>query len=581
MADKAFYRALGLVNTRDMFARAMADGYAIPAYNFNKWVGDVEYWNYDPSEFVYCGGVTFGPFFEGSAYVTRFDGYTNHFGLFWGSADYIDISSTDDSLLYAGIFTDGGPGVLKSIDGGRSWDSLSVIYEFLSLNPFHSNIFFVTADGQLFRTINNGNSFGIVDTQYVYGSRFYYDNDGMHIYRVVDRKLIVSNNLGQQFSWIEKYSSASKIFFTVDYSVSGNIYLATGKNIFNSSDYGDNFSLYKSLDRKIVGIYKKPNSEKLYAATKYKIYEITPDTIQVIKSLPIPDEILNLYPLMVGNKWVYNYIIVPDDPLQEGDSGIYVREVLKDTVMVNGKHYSKIYDETLDIWGQIVFERIDSLSGKVFRYFEDTSLVDDEYMIHDLLAEVGDTIYASRYFYYEEVFTVVLPKDIFSKWGVTKPKNVYQEYTLGMFSYSLTEELGLDSIYYIFDFGYGRTELKGCIINGIVYGDTAVVSVEDEKETVVSRFMLEQNYPNPFNPTTKIRFTISDLRFTILKVYDVLGNEVATLVNEELPAGEYEVEFSASSNSSFRLVRNLASGIYFYQLKAGSFIQTRKMIHLK
>jgi hypothetical protein len=62
----------------------------------------------------------------------------------------------------------------------------------------------------------------------------------------------------------------------------------------------------------------------------------------------------------------------------------------------------------------------------------------------------------------------------------------------------------------------------------------------------------------------------------VLKVYDILGNEVATLVNEELSAGEYEVEFDASSG-----IRNLVSGIYFYKLKAGDFIQTKKMIYLK
>ena len=85
-------------------------------------------------------------------------------------------------------------------------------------------------------------------------------------------------------------------------------------------------------------------------------------------------------------------------------------------------------------------------------------------------------------------------------------------------------------------------------------------------------YSLEQNYPNPFNPTTTIRFTISDLRFTILKVYDVLGNEVATLVNEEKPAGTYEVEFTAI---------DLPSGIYFYRLQASNFIKTKKMILLK
>ena len=99
------------------------------------------------------------------------------------------------------------------------------------------------------------------------------------------------------------------------------------------------------------------------------------------------------------------------------------------------------------------------------------------------------------------------------------------------------------------------------------------------------KFSLKQNYPNPFNPTTKIKYTIrpplgppfakggnTDGFFITLKVFDVLGNEVATLVNEEKPAGQYEVEFNATE---------LPSGIYFYTLNAGQFNQTRKMILLK
>ena len=115
-----------------------------------------------------------------------------------------------------------------------------------------------------------------------------------------------------------------------------------------------------------------------------------------------------------------------------------------------------------------------------------------------------------------------------------------------------------------------------------------IVSVEDEQQ-IVSDFKLEQNYPNPFNPSTKIKFTVpavtlrqaqSDTWVT-LKVYDILGNELATLVNAELSPGEYEVEFNATSSSSFRLARNLSSGIYFYTLRTGEFIQTKKMILLK
>jgi len=86
------------------------------------------------------------------------------------------------------------------------------------------------------------------------------------------------------------------------------------------------------------------------------------------------------------------------------------------------------------------------------------------------------------------------------------------------------------------------------------------------------KFELYQNYPNPFNPTTNIKFTIPDFGFTTLKIYDVLGNEIATLVNEEKAPGEYEVEFAAAG---------ISSGIYFYQLRAGTFSETKKLVLLR
>ena len=85
-------------------------------------------------------------------------------------------------------------------------------------------------------------------------------------------------------------------------------------------------------------------------------------------------------------------------------------------------------------------------------------------------------------------------------------------------------------------------------------------------------YTLSQNYPNPFNPTTTITYQMPKTEFVTLKVYDILGREIATLVNEEKPAGNYEVNFIGSG---------LTSGIYFYQLKAGDYSETKKMILLK
>jgi hypothetical protein len=99
-----------------------------------------------------------------------------------------------------------------------------------------------------------------------------------------------------------------------------------------------------------------------------------------------------------------------------------------------------------------------------------------------------------------------------------------------------------------------------------------VSSVEDKSNPNPEDYELYQNYPNPFNPTTTIRFTIPHRSNVTLKVYDMLGKEIATLVDEEKNPGSYEVKFDAS---------NLPSGVYFYKIKAGEFTQTKKMILMK
>lgn len=108
-------------------------------------------------------------------------------------------------------------------------------------------------------------------------------------------------------------------------------------------------------------------------------------------------------------------------------------------------------------------------------------------------------------------------------------------------------------------------------------GMSGVVSVENPTDikndnTSIFKFDLIQNYPNPFNPSTSIQFSVGSGQLVTLKVYDVLGNDVATLVNEYRNAGTYEVEFNSAA---------LSSGFYFYKLQAGSFVETKKMILMK
>jgi hypothetical protein len=107
----------------------------------------------------------------------------------------------------------------------------------------------------------------------------------------------------------------------------------------------------------------------------------------------------------------------------------------------------------------------------------------------------------------------------------------------------------------------------------IAYDPTEVTDIEEHYESIIpSSFTLYQNHPNPFNPSTKISWQSPVGSHQTLKVFDVLGKEIATLVDEYKPAGKYEVELSAAT---------LSSGIYFYQLKADTYVQTKKMLLLK
>jgi hypothetical protein len=134
-----------------------------------------------------------------------------------------------------------------------------------------------------------------------------------------------------------------------------------------------------------------------------------------------------------------------------------------------------------------------------------------------------------------------------------------------------------------------NTGLTNFVVNALIIFDTnlyagtndgvwrrplsdLITGVADQSNEIPSGFVLEQNYPNPFNPSTTIKYSTPFSEFITVKVYDVLGREVATLINEEKSAGSYEVNFNASQ---------LSSGIYFYKLTTGNFVETKKMILMK
>jgi hypothetical protein len=105
-----------------------------------------------------------------------------------------------------------------------------------------------------------------------------------------------------------------------------------------------------------------------------------------------------------------------------------------------------------------------------------------------------------------------------------------------------------------------------------VYKQSTITVVEEEQELLPTEFKLEQNFPNPFNPATTIKYAVPIKSNVLIKIYNIVGEEVAKLVNEEKDQGWYSLVFESSG---------LASGIYIYRMQAGTYVNTKKMILVK
>ncbi|GAB6283660.1 MAG: hypothetical protein STSR0008_24470 [Ignavibacterium sp.] len=269
------------------------------------------------------------------------------------------------------------------------------------------------------------------------------------------------------------------------------------------------------------------------------------------------------FPSSVGNVWEYS-----------GSWG-YRAEIYRDSVDQNGyKHLFYIYDNYYPTYATF---KIDTLSYMIYYtpynlnwlYYKLDSDSGDHWIVDSL--NPGDGT----------IYKLALCRNQYEGFFFNYPTTFkeitfyqYQAYTvINEFSrpdFTITLAYGIGEIMEFDEEGGGPQRiLQGCIIDGDTIG--IITSVEDEI-IALNSFELLQNYPNPFNTSTLISYQLPVNSLVTLKVYDILGREVAKLVNEEKPVGVYEVEFNAT---------NLPSGVYFYKLQAGSFSETKKLILLK
>ena len=275
---------------------------------------------------------------------------------------------------------------------------------------------------------------------------------------------------------------------------------------------------------------------------------------------------LSYYPLQTGNVFVYNRWSNFTGCTPFFYEGTKVIKVGGDTTLSNGKTYFRIDGQ---FYGEEFFyQRVDTTTKNVY-YYDLDSL--KEYLLDSLAAHPGDSFDGHRnpHRFWTSPFVQSLDSSTF--FGLERYYKVIETDGLIYMEYELVEGFGIGRI--LACEGGGTTYiLKGCVINGIVYGDTTLTSVNNISSEIPGGFKLYNNYPNPFNPSTTIKFDIPVRGNVSLSIYNNLGKEVSTLVNTDLSPGSYETFWDASAFSS---------GVYFYRLETTGFTQTKRMMLIK
>ncbi len=267
----------------------------------------------------------------------------------------------------------------------------------------------------------------------------------------------------------------------------------------------------------------------------------------------------HLAPLKVGNEWIY----------LRDNNRLTKYTIVDDSVMVDSIPY---YEVKINNWvPPMLMTRYVRTEGEFYRLKMRASMSEFEEIYYKENAHVGDIWYQE----YDTVsYNEVLDSAVVSVFGQTVTMKLVQVNADGLlvqYEEWWTEEFGK---HFEYDFwGVKMMHLYGCVIDSVVYGDTSFypTSIDTEIGTI-SDYKLYQNFPNPFNPVTTIRYSVPTESFITLKVYNNIGEEIKTLVNELQPVGIYSIEFNA---------KDLPSGAYFYTITTGKFRETKKMVLMK
>jgi len=292
---------------------------------------------------------------------------------------------------------------------------------------------------------------------------------------------------------------------------------------------------------------------------------------------PQDTAIVKYLPLKIGNVWVYNWVsLFGTTQVDQGQ----VRIAVTSTVQSNGHNYYNLEQTGTPCAcaqptnSPFLYQlnnpiRIDSSTGNVFWKSSTNCGWHFGESLFDSLKMEADTTVSTNCFlvsHYDSDPIVLFGSNYPSTYvGMNiMTYGTFRRYVKG-FGLATSHQNGSNSTSCTYS-------LAGCVLNGVVYGDTTITGIYPIFSEIPKVYALSQNYPNPFNPVTIINYQLPVSNHVKLAIYDVMGREIAVLVNEHLNPGTYEAEWDGT---------NYPSGVYFYKLITAEYTETRKMVLVK